>query len=162
MPLPIPPQRAASVLVLVLVLAFAACRTEAPSKQGAAAAGSAEPFLRTPAVSHLTLSPDGKRIAGLSSNEGVQVVFETTRSPSQVNYLTKIAPATVIESFGWSGDDVLVVGYEQPDASLKREAENRRSPEGVVFNAETPRVRRERARENRMIELRAGNGRQHA
>ena len=38
---------------------------------------SAEAFLRIPAVSHVMLSPDGKRIAGLSSNEGVQVVFET-------------------------------------------------------------------------------------
>ena len=57
------------------------------------------------------------------------MVFETARTSSrEVNYLTKIAPETLVHAFGWSGNGVLVVGYEQPDASSERDLLSRRSP----------------------------------
>src|SRR5262245_40791513 len=170
MPSSIPPLRAAALAVLSLALG--ACRSEPPPSRssggstagssGAAKSSTAEAFLRIPAVSHVTLSPDGKRIAGLSSNEGVQVVFESERSPREVNHLTKIAPETVVHAFGWSGDGVLVVGYEQPDARGERELQSRRSPEGVVYDTESVRARRKRGREYRMVALRIDTWRQRA
>src|SRR5262245_49142667 len=104
MPLPIPPLRAAALVVLLLALG--ACRSEPPptARSGAPTGPPAAAFLRIPAVSRVTISPDGKHVAGISSNEGVQVVFETAHATRDVNYLTKIAPETVIQAFGWSGD----------------------------------------------------------
>ena len=78
-----------------------------------------------------------------------------------MNYLTKIAPETLIHAFGWSGNGVLVVGYEQPDASSERDAESRRSPDGVVYDVESRATRRaRREREYRMVALRVGTWRQ--
>src|SRR5213593_700474 len=132
MPSPPPSLRAAALAVLMI--ACGACRSEPPAAKSAAPAApssSAEAFVRTPAVSLVALSPDGKRVAGISSKDGVQVVFETTRAAKQVEYLSKIEPETIVHSFGWSGDAVLMVGFEQPDASSERELESRRSPDGV-------------------------------
>lgn len=158
----IPSLRAAALAVLPLALG--ACRSEPPPARSAAPKGPpAQLFVRIPAVSRVTLSPDGKRIAGLSSNEGVQVVFETSRTPSrEVNHLTKIAPETLIHAFGWSGNGVLMVGYEQPDTSTERDIQSRRSPDGVVYDVESVRTRRERDREYRMVALRLGTWRQRA
>ncbi len=149
---------------LVLVFLFVACRSEPPAPAAATRTAKltpAEPFVRIPAVAGVVISPDGKRIAGLSSNEGVQVVFETSRAALEVGYLTKLAPGTLIHSLGWSGNDVLVVGYEQPAERSERSLESRRSPDGVVvYDAETPRSsRRAREREYRMAALRAGTWR---
>jgi dienelactone hydrolase len=162
MPVPIPSLRAAALVALPL--AFGACRSEPRSARSAAPKGpSAEVFLRIPAVSHVSLSPDGKRIAGLSSNEGVQVVFEAARtSLREVNHLTKIAPETVVHAFGWSGNGVLVVGYEQPNSSSEREVLSRRSSQGVVYDVESVRARRDRDREYRMAALRVATWRQRA
>jgi dipeptidyl aminopeptidase/acylaminoacyl peptidase len=119
--------------------------------------------VRIPAVSQLTLSPDGRQIAGISSNGGIQVVFDTARASHKVEHLTKIAPGTLIHAFGWSGDGTLVVAFEQPDASDERNLESRRSPDGVVsYDVERAHSRRERAREFRMIALRIGSFRQRA
>ena len=163
MPFPLPPLRAAALAVLPI--AVAACRSEPPRATPAAAVTGppAVLFLRTPAVSHVTLSPDGRRIAGLSSKEGVQVVFEGSRtSLQQVNHLTKIAPETLVHAFGWSGDGVLVVGYEQPNTSAERELQSRRSPTGVVYDVEPVRIRRPHERESRMVALRMSTWRQRA
>ena len=162
MMVPIPSLRAAALAVLPLALG--ACRSEPPPARSAAPKGpAAEVFLRIPAVSRVMLSPDGKRMAGLSSNEGVQVVFETSpTSTREVNYLTKIAPQTLIHAFGWSGNGVLVVGYEQPDASSERDLLSRRSPDGVVYDVESLRARRETEREYRMVGLRMRAWRQRA
>jgi hypothetical protein len=45
------------------------------------------------------------------------VVFDRRAPGRQVDYLTKLTPGTVIHSFGWSGNGVLVVGYEQERAA---------------------------------------------
>jgi dipeptidyl aminopeptidase/acylaminoacyl peptidase len=161
----VPPLCAAAALALASVLG--ACRSEPMSTSARAApepiSQSAIAFLRIPAVSHVTLSPDGKRIAGLSSNDGVQVVFEAARSSHDVNHLTKIAPETVVHSVGWSGNGVLVVGYEQPNASGAREALARRTPDGVVYDAApSTRLHRDRGREFRMIGIRVDAWRQRS
>src|SRR5262249_754144 len=103
------------------------------------------------------------RIAGLSSKEGVQVVFEAQRtSLREVNHLNRIGPETVVHAFGWSGNGVLLVGYEQPDASAERELQSHRSPEGVVYNIEPVRAREQRGREYRMVAVRSSTWRQHS
>jgi dipeptidyl aminopeptidase/acylaminoacyl peptidase len=149
---------------LGLASALGACRSGPPTARNEKPSStSAEAFLRTPAVSYVTVSPDGKRLAGLSSKDGVQVVFESARSSRDVNHLTKIAPETVVHTLGWSGNGVLVVGYEQPDASGAREALARRTPDGVVYDtAASVRVRRDRGREFRMIGIRVESWRQRS
>jgi dipeptidyl aminopeptidase/acylaminoacyl peptidase len=160
----LPPMLRAAACIALLA-ALGACRSEPRVEPGEAPAGRAtpaEPFLRIPAISQVLVSPDGKQIAGLSSNEGVQVVFDTARATQKVDYLTKVAPGMVIHAFGWSGDGVLVVAYEQPDASDERELESRRSADGVVtYDADTTRARRG-AREFRMAALRIGRRGQRA
>jgi dipeptidyl aminopeptidase/acylaminoacyl peptidase len=164
MPLSLPSLRG---VALLLLLVLGACRSQPPAADPAqpAGAGAAGPpaaaFLRIPAVSNVVISPDGKRIAGLSSNEGVQVVFESTRAARQVDHLTKLTPGTLIRSFGWSGNGVLVVGYEQAatadDANLERD--------GVLvydLGTDRNRSRRTRGREYRMVPLRAGTWRQRS
>jgi dipeptidyl aminopeptidase/acylaminoacyl peptidase len=155
-----------AVAFAVLPLALGGCRSEprpppaaqsAPDVKGPPAAM----FVRIPAVSRVTLSPDGKRIAGMSSNDGVQVVFESSRtSVREVNHLTRIAPETVVHALGWAGNGVLLVGYEQPDASVERDLQSRRSPDGVVYDVESVRGRRERGREFRMVGMNVGTWRQ--
>ncbi|MGH7336946.1 MAG: alpha/beta hydrolase family protein, partial [Myxococcota bacterium] len=66
----------------------------------------------------------------------------------------------MIHAFGWSGNGVIAVGYEQPDSSGERDVQIRRSPDGVVYDAEAARPRRERRREYRMVALRVGTWRQ--
>jgi len=165
MPLPL----SLRVAALALMFALGACRSQPPAAEGArAGAGASGPpaaaFLRIPAVSDVVVSPDGKRIAGLSSNEGVQVVFESTRtSGRQVEYLTKLLPGTVIHSFGWSGNGVLIVGYEQAATREAVSAEYRRTVDGViVHDAEPKRSRRARGREYRMVALRTDAPRQRS
>ncbi len=166
MPLPISSLRAAALAVLPLALA--ACRSEPaselpPARIAAPKGPPAKAFVRIPAVSRVTLSPDGQRIAGLSSKEGVRVVFEAARtSLREVNHLTKIAPETLVHALGWSGNGVLVVSCEQPDASAARDTLSRRTSDGVVYEVETARTRKEREREHRMISLRVGAWRQRA
>ncbi|HKA14594.1 MAG TPA: prolyl oligopeptidase family serine peptidase [Myxococcota bacterium] len=161
----LPPSLRATALA-AFPLVFSACRSGPPVEKAAAPAAqstSAEAFLRTPAVSLVTLSPDGKRVAGISSNGGVRVVFESARDKHKVNYLSKLEPQTLVHAFGWSGDGVLVVGYEQPDASGEREIESRKSPDSVVvYDADAARARRGREREYRMVALRVDTWRQRA
>jgi dipeptidyl aminopeptidase/acylaminoacyl peptidase len=166
MPLPPPSLR---VTALALLLAVGGCRSQPPAADGARGAGTsvagppATAFVRTPAVSDVAISPDGKRIAGLSSNEGVQVVFESARTGRQVDYLTKLLPGTVIHSFGWSGNNVLVVGYEREAARDDRTVEYRRTPDAVIVHDSEPRPgRRARGREYRMVALRAEAWRQRS
>jgi dipeptidyl aminopeptidase/acylaminoacyl peptidase len=167
MPFAVPSLRSAAVAVL---LVLGACRSQPPAPQSVQPEGAAPPagppavaFLRIPAVERVAISPDGRRIAGLSSNEGVQVVFETERAGKAVDYLTKLTPGTVIHALGWSGNDVLVVGYEQDAKRSERSLEGRRSPEGVVvYDVESSRSRRARGREYRMVALRAGTWRQRS
>jgi len=165
MPLPFPSLRSAALL---FVLVLGACRSQPTAGERGQPAESqrvgppAAAFMRIPAVSHVALSPDGKRVAGLSSNDGLQVVFESARTGRQVDYLTKLTPGTVIHSFGWSGNGVLVVGYEQT-VSEDRAIDRSRSADGVVIaDVETKRSRRARGREYRMVALRAGTWRQRS
>ena len=159
MPLPFRSLRGAAFAVLLVV---GACRSQPPAAEGAPPAGTgvvgppAAMFLRTPAVSDLVISPDGRRIAGLSSKDGVQVVFQSARTGREVDYLTKLLPGTVIHSFGWSGDGVLVVGYEEDATRDDRTVESRRTADGVVIHdAEPRRTRRASTREYRMVALRS-------
>jgi dipeptidyl aminopeptidase/acylaminoacyl peptidase len=155
-----------AAVVAALSLALGACRSEPPAQAAAAPEvkqSSAQAFLRTPAVSRAMLSPDGKRIAGISSNEGVQVVFDAMRGSHNVELLNKITPDTRVYTLGWAGNDAILVGFEQPKARTERDTESRRSPDGVVvYDAQTPRVQREREREFRMVGLRVGSWRQRA
>jgi dienelactone hydrolase len=115
---------------------------------------SAAAFLRVPAVTHPVLSPDGRRIAGLAANEGVQVIFELPRGGGEVNFLSKVDPETVVRAFGWSGNGVVLVGYEQPQGRAEQDRESRLAGDGVtIHNMDTTRVRDDR-REFRMIALR--------
>ena len=144
----LPPSLLRAAAALALLLAVGACRSApqpASTDRAGAQASPAQPFLRAPAISHVLLSPDGKRIAGVSSNDGVQVVFDTVRGSQKVDYLTRIAPSTLIHAFGWSGNDVLMVAFEQPDASQERDMANRRTPDGVVsYDTAPSQARRER------------------
>ena len=156
-------------VALLLLLVLGACRSQPPAaeaaqpEEAAAAGPPAAAFVRIPAVSDVVISPDGKRIAGLSSNEGVQVVFESTRGARQVDYLTKLTQGTLIHSFGWSGNGVLVVGYEQAPPRDDRATEQGRSVDGVVvYDAESKRSPRTREREYRMVPLRADTWRQRS
>jgi dipeptidyl aminopeptidase/acylaminoacyl peptidase len=154
--------RAAASIALVLALG---CRSGPvfPDRASPGAKGAlAEPFMRIPAVSNVVLSPDGRRVAGLSSNQGVQVVFEVGRTAGKVDLLTRVTPGTEVHAIGWSGDDMLLVAFEQPSARDAREIESRRSPDGVVVNESAPRSIREREREFRMIALRVAQWRQRA
>jgi dipeptidyl aminopeptidase/acylaminoacyl peptidase len=165
MPTPLLPSLRAAAIAALLVLG--ACRSGPAAQSGAKPAAehlsSAETFLRIPAVSDVVLSPDGRTIAGLSSNDGVQVVFESARASRQIDYLTKLSPGTVIHSFGWSGANVLIVGYEQAAARDEHSLDRRRSPDGViVHDVESKRSRRARGREYRMIALRTGTWRQRS
>jgi dipeptidyl aminopeptidase/acylaminoacyl peptidase len=91
------------------------------------------------------------------------VVFDTARASQKIDPLTRVAPGTLIHALGWSGDGMLVVAFEQPDASDERDLESRRSPDGVVsYDIENGHARRERAREFRMIALRVGAWRNRA
>ena len=142
------PHSLRAAAALALLLALGACRSAPQPASGEPSdpgKSSAQPFLRAPAISRLLLSPDGKRIAGVSSNEGVQVVFETVRGSQKVDYLTRIAPSTLIHAFGWTGDTVLMVAFEQPDASQERDRASRRTPDGVVsYDTSPAQARRER------------------
>jgi dipeptidyl aminopeptidase/acylaminoacyl peptidase len=156
MPLSFPSLRGAA---LALLLAVGACRSQPPAAQSAPPAGTgaigppAAVFLRTPVVSNPVIAPDGKHIAGISSKDGVQVVFQSERMGRQVEYLTKLLPGTVIHSFGWSGNGVLVVGYEEEGTRDDRNA--RQTVDGVVVqDAESLRARRIGGRDYRMVALR--------
>jgi len=118
--------------LVALALAFGACRTDplaigtrTDPTRDAVDVVPAEAFLRNPAVSRVLLSPDGRQIAGLASNDGVQVVFETSRVGRKVNYLAKIDAGTFVHTLGWSGDGAVVVGFEQPAPEHDRERESR-------------------------------------
>jgi len=153
------PSRSAAALG-VLAFALGACRSEPPAaRRDASKLSSAEAFLRIPAVSRVTLAPDGKRVAGLSSKKGVQVVFTAARARQPVDYLNKIAPETQVHSLGWSGDGVLVVGFERPKAR-DEQASGPRSPDGLVYNADAAPAYRGHEREYRMTALHVGKGRQ--
>ncbi len=153
--LPFPSLRAVAFAAIGLALA---CRSEPVAPDAATKAAkqnTAAAFVRIPAVANVALSPDGTRLAGISSNEGIRVVFETARTVEKANYLTKIEPGTLVTAFGWSGDRVLVVAFEQADSRGDRERASRRSPDGlVVYDVERSRPRSGRERETRMIGLR--------
>jgi hypothetical protein len=92
MPIRFPSLRGAVVAVLLVV---GACRSQPPAAERATrvAGPPAAAFLRIHAVTDVAISPDGRHVAGLSSNDGVQVVFDSPRTGRQVDYLTKLTPA---------------------------------------------------------------------
>src|SRR5688572_5709173 len=127
--------RAGSVLVSWLVLSGCggSSLSSRESAAGSAPLSSAESFLRLPAATRAQVSPDGRRIAGLAAREGVQVVFEMPAGGGKVNFLSKIDPETVVRAFGWPGNGVLLVGYEQPVGRTEQESEMRRAaPDSVI------------------------------
>src|SRR5262245_52966255 len=101
-----------AVWIGICALVWVGCTGSSLAKDAApapkAAPTSAEAFLRIPAVTRAVLSPDGRRIAGLAARDGVQVVFEMPRTGGKVNFLSKIDPETVVHTFGWSGNGVLL------------------------------------------------------
>jgi dipeptidyl aminopeptidase/acylaminoacyl peptidase len=158
------------VSVLMFVIAWSGCRGAPFARQSASESKevrstSAEAFVRVPAVTRPVLSPDGRRIAGLAARDGVQVVFEMPhlgeRGNDKVNFLSKIDPETIVRALGWSGNGVLVVGYEQPRGRAELDREAQLSADGiVVHNMDTTRVREDR-REYRMVALRVDTWRPH-
>ena len=162
MPMPLPSLRATALAVLPLALL--ACRSEPPPARS-------EPPPAQGALRRGVRAHSGRVTRGALARRqahrgtllergragGVRGVAHAVR---EVNHLTRIAPETVVHALGWSGDGVLVVGYEQPDTSGEREVQSRTSPDGVVYDVGgSVRERREGEREYRMVGMRVGSRR---
>jgi acetyl esterase/lipase len=109
---------AVRILFLLLALSplLASCgattgaRPRPPDPQGVTPAAA---FFRAPALSHLTLSPDGRHIAGITTLDGVQLLVARPTRGGEIRYLAKLdEPGQGIAMVGWPGDDRILVSVE--------------------------------------------------
>ena len=70
-------------------------------------------FFRAPVLSHLALSPDGTRIAGVTARDGVQVLVVRPTRGGAIQFLAKLdEPGQRIAMLGWPSDDRILVSVE--------------------------------------------------
>ena len=117
------PNRSSLALPLVgLAAALAmACSTAwlnapAPKTQ---ASGEVRAFFRNSAFARPALSPDGTRIAGLITVDGLPVLVEKGLPDEPFQYLKKITEHGMdVRTVGWAGDRHVVVGFDRPSQTL--------------------------------------------
>src|SRR5215475_8343935 len=114
-------------VVAVFVSAISGCRTQVvAARQQISTAPfdeqnrpTAAAFFRSPLVSHPSLSPDGKTLAGILEHAGTELVFVRAvagRDIKPVGKLerTEFRGSKSIRALGWGGDQRIIVSLESP------------------------------------------------
>jgi dipeptidyl aminopeptidase/acylaminoacyl peptidase len=120
--------RGASVglLLSAAFVAIASCRAtlaptgpSPPAQTDAAGRPSAAAFFRDPLLSHVSLSPDGKHIAGVTARDGVQVLMVRRTWGGEIRRLAKLdEPGMALRTVGWAGNRMIVVGVDMPHQTV--------------------------------------------
>lgn len=77
-------------------------------------------FFRAPVLSHLTLSPRGNHIAGIATQDGVELLVVRPTGGGEVRTLAKLdEPGMQIRTVGWPSEERLLVSLEMPSALAK-------------------------------------------
>ena len=98
-----------------------AARSNRPAKADTIGAGgvSAEAFFSDPLLSHAVLAPDGRRIAAVTSRDGVAVLIVRPTWGGEIQQLAKLdEPGMALRTIGWAGDQTIVVGVDRPHKAM--------------------------------------------
>jgi dipeptidyl aminopeptidase/acylaminoacyl peptidase len=113
-------------------------RKPTPAK-GATDGLSARAFFSDPLLSHVVLSPDGKRFAAVSARDGVSALIVRPTWGGEVRPLAKLGePRTTLADLGWTSDEVILVSLELP---LLTKGERARRSRLIAVDVEHARTR---------------------
>ncbi len=74
-------------------------------------------FFRAPVLSHLALSPRGNYLAGIATQDGVELLVVRPTGGGEVRMLAKLdEPGMQIRTVGWPSEERLLVSIEMPSA----------------------------------------------